>query len=38
MSGKRVLVQDEIFEEFQDALISKVTSLQVGNPLEEAYW
>ena len=36
VSGKRVLVQDEIFEEFQDALTSKVNSLQLGNPLEEA--
>ena len=37
VSGKRILVQDEIFEEFRDALVAKVNDLRLGNPLEEAW-
>jgi len=36
VSGKRILVQEAIFEEFRDALVSKVKDLRLGNPLEEA--
>lgn len=36
VSGKRILVQEKIFEDFAKALATKVRQLQMGDPLEEA--
>jgi acyl-CoA reductase-like NAD-dependent aldehyde dehydrogenase len=36
MSANRVLVHEEIFDEFVDSYVAKVASLQVGDPREEA--
>lgn len=35
LCGSRILIQEEIYEQFKTALIEKVKALKVGNPLEK---
>ncbi len=36
LCGSRILIEKPIYERFRDALVSRVSSLRVGDPLEEA--
>ncbi|CAE7483270.1 dhaS [Symbiodinium pilosum] len=35
VSGKRILVQNQIFDEFRDRLVQKAASLRLGDPLDQ---